>query len=127
MIKAARTILVVDDEAHERDHVSSILHDQGMFTQAAGSAQEALDKVLECPPDLVALDVLMPHKSGLSVYRELRRGDRFRHIPVIMISAADCDFRTFLSRRRIVPPPDGFVDKPVRPDDLLEKVRELIG
>ena len=79
-------IIVVDDEEHICEMVADYLNGQG-FSARAASGGAALDMMLaDFPPDLVLLDVNMPHEDGLSVARRLRAsGD----IPVIMVTAAD--------------------------------------
>jgi CheY-like chemotaxis protein len=69
----------------------------------------------------------MPEKSGVGVYRKLREDEGLRDIPVIIITGVSDDFKHFISTRRQVPPPEGYLSKPVEPDQLLEKVRELVG
>jgi DNA-binding response OmpR family regulator len=82
----AGRIIVVDDEAHICEMVADYLNGQG-FSARAASGGAALDILLpEFSPDLILLDVNMPHEDGLSVARRLRAtGD----IPVIMVTAAD--------------------------------------
>lgn len=79
-------IIVVDDEAHICEMVADYLNGQG-FSARAASGGAALDALLpDFSPDLILLDVNMPHEDGLSVARRLRAtGD----IPVIMVTAAD--------------------------------------
>ena len=82
----AGRIIVVDDEAHICEMVADYLNGQG-FSARAASGGAALDILLpKFSPDLILLDVNMPHEDGLSVARRLRAtGD----IPVIMVTAAD--------------------------------------
>jgi response regulator RpfG family c-di-GMP phosphodiesterase len=68
----------------------------------------------------------MPEKSGVAVYRKLREDDRFKAIPVIIITGVSDDFKQFISTRRQVPPPEGYISKPVEPGDLIAKVEELL-
>jgi response regulator RpfG family c-di-GMP phosphodiesterase len=69
----------------------------------------------------------MPEKSGVGVYRALKEDEESRDIPVIIITGVSDDFKHFISTRRKVPPPEGYLSKPVEPDQLLQKVRELLG
>ncbi len=84
-------------------------------------------KLQEGIPDLVTLDITMPEKSGVGVYRNLREDDRFKEIPVLIITGISDDFQQFISTRRKVPPPEGYLSKPVEPEQLLGKVQELLG
>ncbi|MGD8360733.1 MAG: response regulator [Gemmatimonadota bacterium] len=122
-----KTILVVDDDPDARDFFVTVLEDHGYATVSARDGNEALDRIGDALPDLVTLDITMPEKSGVGVYRKLREDEGLRDIPVIIITGVSDDFKHFISTRRQVPPPEGYLSKPVEPDQLLEKVRELVG
>jgi len=59
--------------------------------------------------------------------RKLKEDDRFKRIPVIIITGISDDFRTFISPRRQVPPPEGYLSKPVDHAQFLDMVRSLLG
>ena len=122
-----KTILVVDDDPDARDFFITVLEDNGYATISARDGNEALDRLGEGIPDLVTLDITMPEKSGVGVYRKLREEESYRGIPVIIITGVSDDFKQFISTRRQVPPPNGYLSKPVEPEQLLEIVRELVG
>lgn len=122
-----KTILIIDDEPDTLTYFSSLLGDNGYATMTAENGQEALARVKEAAPDLITLDVTMPEKSGVRCYRELREHDAWRDIPVIMITGISEDFRTFISSRKHVPPPDGYLAKPVDEAELLAMVRTLLA
>ena len=122
-----KTILVVDDDPDARDFFITVLEDNGYATVSARDGNEALERLVEGLPDLVTLDITMPEKSGVGVYRKLREEEAYKAIPVIIITGVSDDFKQFISTRRQVPPPNGYLSKPVEPEQLLEKVRELVG
>jgi CheY-like chemotaxis protein len=122
-----KTILVVDDDPDARDFFVTVLEDHGYATVSARDGNEALDRIGDGLPDLVTLDITMPEKSGVGVYRKLREDEGLKDIPVIIITGVSDDFKHFISTRRQVPAPEGYLSKPVEPDQLLEKVRELVG
>ena len=122
-----KTILVVDDDPDARDFFITVLEDNGYATVSARDGNEALDRLGEAIPDLVTLDITMPEKSGVGVYRKLREEEAYKAIPVIIITGVSDDFKQFISTRRQVPPPNGYLSKPVEPEQLLEIVRELVG
>ena len=82
-------VLVVDDNADNRDLLARRLARQGHEVHAAAGGDEALAALRAGAFDLVLLDVLMPGKSGGEVLRELRADGALRDIPVLMISALD--------------------------------------
>jgi diguanylate cyclase (GGDEF)-like protein/PAS domain S-box-containing protein len=81
------TLLVVDDEESNRDMLSRRLRRAGYQVEAAGSGQEALDRIANSPYELVLLDVMMPEMSGLDMLRLLRGSYAPNELPVIMVSA----------------------------------------
>ena len=127
MADNAKTILVVDDDPDTRTYLSTVLEDNGYATMAAQDGTAALAQIEQQAPDLIALDVAMPEKSGVAVYRTLKEDDRLRNIPVIIITGISEDFKKFISTRRQVPPPEGYIAKPVDYEELLGMVRELLS
>lgn len=127
MPDGVRTILVVDDDPDAVDFFVTVLEDNGYRTVSARDGNEALDRISERKPDLITLDVTMPEKSGVGVYRKLRETDEYKDIPVIIITGVSDDFKQFISSRRQVPPPNGYLSKPIESADLLGLVKGLIG
>lgn len=126
MPDAAKTVLVVDDEPDAREFLTTVLNDNGLATVTAKDGAEAISVIEQAPPDLIALDITMPEKSGVAVYRRLKEDDDLKKIPVIIITGVSDDFKRFISTRRQVPPPEGYISKPVDHDQFLKMVRELL-
>jgi len=103
------------------------LDDKTAFELEAADGIEALEKVQESRPDLIASDISMPEKSGVAVYRTLKEDDGLKSIPVIIITGVSDDFKKFISTRRQVPPPEGYISKPVDFEQLLDMVNGLLG
>ena len=78
-----RKIILVDDEPRIRDSVRMNLDVEGFEVYEAANGQEAIEKIRLTLPDLVVLDVMMPHMDGFETLRELRR---FSTVPVIMLT-----------------------------------------
>ena len=127
MDEGRKTILVVDDEPDVLTYYSALLEDGGYSTVTASDGQEALDRVNVKAPDLVCLDITMPHKSGVRFYREMKENSRYRDIPIIIVTGLAEEFQNFISNRRQVPPPEGYFCKPVDEKALLETIRKLLG
>jgi len=127
MAENAKTILVVDDDPDTLTYLTTVLEDNGYATVSAKDGAEALKRIEEKLPDLVALDISMPEKSGVAVYRTLKEDDRLKQIPVIIITGISEDFRKFISTRRQVPPPEGYIAKPVDHEQLLGMVEDLLA
>jgi len=127
MTDDAKTVLVVDDDPDAREFLATVLRDNGFTATTAKDGIEAIAMLEKAAPDLVTLDITMPEKSGVAVYRKLKEDDQFKSIPVIIITGMSGDFRKFISTRRQVPPPEGYISKPVDHEDFLRIVKKYIG
>ena len=121
-----KRILIVDDEQDIRTYLSMLLEDQGYETIQAKDGGEAVQKLQAGLPDLITLDISMPEKSGIKFFREMKADDRWKHIPIIVVTGVSEDFRTFISSRHQVPAPEGFVAKPINREEILNLVHSLI-
>ncbi|HID76311.1 MAG TPA: response regulator [Planctomycetaceae bacterium] len=127
MSEPDKTVLVVDDDPDARTYLATVLEDHGLSPVLAKDGSEALEQIQKQPPDLVALDIAMPEKSGVAVYRALRENDRLRGIPVIIITGISDEFERFISSRKHVPPPDGYISKPVDAQQFMAMVGRLLS
>jgi len=148
----SKRVLVVDDDENTVRFLSVALSENGYEPVQAFDGDEGLKKVEESKPDLILLDVMMPKKTGFVLFKQLRKNEEFKDIPVIMLTgvadvleedesqaAGDTLERPFDSLRESLKKaiakmreeglvrPEKFVDKPIDPDDLIEAVKELIG
>jgi CheY-like chemotaxis protein len=127
MTTEKKTILVVDDDADIRDYLSTFLEDNGYAAVTAVDGADAMAKVEASLPDLVALDITMPEKSGVRFYREMKEHPERKAVPIIIVTGVTDDFKRFISTRRQIPPPEGYITKPVDRDELLKLIRQYIG
>jgi CheY-like chemotaxis protein len=127
MAEGVKTVLVVDDDPDTMTYLTTVLEDHGFATVSASNGAEALRKIAEAPPDLVTLDIAMPEKSGVAVYRALKEDEQLQQIPVIITTGISEEFEKFISSRRKVPPPDAYLAKPVESDQLVSTVNRLLG
>src|SRR5512140_2672865 len=81
------TILVVDDDAANRELLEELLHVQGCSTITANDGQEALNQFAQCTPDLVLLDVQMPKVDGFEVCRRIKSNAETALTPVVLVTA----------------------------------------
>jgi len=86
-----KRILIVDDDATLLAGLARALANQGYTVKAVDQAARALEISTVFQPDLIVLDVMMPHVDGWEVLRRIRARDTTEHIPVIMLTAADSD------------------------------------
>lgn len=121
-----KCILVVDDEPDIVTYLTTVLEDSGYQCDSAVDGIDGMNKVKANRPDLICLDITMPEKSGVRMYRELCEDSETAGIPVVIVTGVSNDFEKFISSRKQVPPPAGYIAKPVERDELLEKVRTLL-
>jgi len=128
-----KRILVVDDEKDVCTYRSRLFEENGYAVASVTDGSEALQKVQDERPHLVALDLSMPGTSGIRVYREIKTRPDLCNIPVILVTGVTGfggnprDTERFLSTRRQVPPPDGFIVKPIDWEEIIALVKRLIG
>jgi DNA-binding response OmpR family regulator len=117
------TVLIADDEPSIRQLVAITLEEADHLVVEAANGQEALDHIMENPPDLAILDVMMPEMDGWAVLRELRQSGLRQQIRVVMLTAkaAENDFVTGWKLGV-----DAYVTKPFDPEDLITTVNETL-
>jgi CheY-like chemotaxis protein len=122
-----KKILIVDDEDDVCVYLSTFLEDNGYATIIARDGVEALAKVESESPDLITLDITMPEKSGVRFYRDMKEDPRRKATPIIIVTGISDDFEKFISSRKQVPPPEGYVHKPIDLDQVLKLVKQHAG
>ncbi len=125
MAENKKTILIVDDEPDVCDLISTTLKDNGYITVTAVDGVDALEKVKAGRPDLITLDISMPEKSGVKFYREMKESDQWKTIPIVIVTGVTDEFKRFISTRRQVPPPEGYLSKPFDENEILGLVQKL--
>jgi CheY-like chemotaxis protein len=148
----SKRVLVVDDDENTRRFLSVALEANGYEAVTAEDGDDGFQKVQEMKPDLILLDVMMPKKTGFVLFKQLRRKDEFKDIPVIMLTAVaevleedeshaegETMERPFDSLRESLRKaitkmrdeglvrPEVFMDKPIDPENLILEVKGLIG
>lgn len=113
-------ILVVDDDPPSVKMISFLLKEEGFTVLTATNGLEALRQVDEGSPDLVILDVMMPHMDGLEVLRRVRRK---MPLPVIILSAKG---ETMDRVAGLELGADDYLAKPFDPSELLARVRSVM-
>jgi CheY-like chemotaxis protein len=130
MASNTKKVLVVDDEKDVCVYLSRLLEENGFRATCAGNGEEALRAVEKERPDLITLDLSMPETSGVRFYQTLKSRPEFVDIPVVLVTGVtgqggSRDTERFYNTRRQVPPPDGFLAKPVDPEEMLKLARKL--
>jgi two-component system, OmpR family, phosphate regulon response regulator PhoB len=116
-------VLIVEDEAPLVTMLRYNLEKEGFEVCEAGDGEEALIQIAERKPDIVLLDWMLPHVSGLEVCRRIRRGSETRAIPVIMLTARSEENDRV---RGLDSGADDYVVKPFSPTELVARLRAVI-
>jgi two-component system phosphate regulon response regulator PhoB len=114
------TILLVEDEPAQREVLSYNLEAEGFEVQSADNGEDALLLIEESPPDLILLDWMMPHVSGIEVCRRLKLRPETRGIPIIMLSARSEEVDKV---RGLETGADDYVIKPYSVVELMARLR----
>jgi CheY-like chemotaxis protein len=123
-------ILIIDDDRDFQNVTSMVLEKNDFAVVSAYGPEEGLAMVRSEKPDLVILDVLMPDKfEGFEVARNIRETLKLKELPIILLTAVHGEKKV---PYRFAPhdewlPVDYFLDKPVQPEVLVEKVKEFLS
>jgi Fe-S oxidoreductase/CheY-like chemotaxis protein len=123
-VLAGRRILVVDDEPDVRTFLTAVLEDNGATVFAAADGNECLALARKERPDLITLDLSMPGMDGGKVFDAIRRDPAIAKIPVCIITGKP-ELRKLIYERD-VPPPEGYLDKPVNEETLLTNIHRIL-
>src|SRR4030095_13639817 len=85
MSKGKGYVLIIDDDAEIRESIQMLMESEGLSVETAISGEDGLLKVEENLYDLVLLDLMLPGKSGMDVYKDIKRADS--RLPVVIITA----------------------------------------
>ena len=126
---AQKRILVVDDEPDFCLIVQGQLEKEGFEVDVAYNGVEGIEKVQANPPDAIVLDVMMPEKDGYEVCKELKEDDKFCDIPVLLLTAVASHVTStrYSHADGMSTEADDYIAKPVEPEELVKRVRELLG
>ena len=114
-------VLLVEDDRDIAEPLARALTREGYDVTAAGDGRVALNEVLDCPPDLIILDIGLPGMDGLDVCRHVR--DVRPHVPILMLTARDGELETVAG---LDAGADDYVTKPFRLSELLARIRAML-
>lgn len=120
---ASEKILIVDDEPDIIRTTSLSLRYEGFRVITAADGQEALEKVAAEAPDLVILDIMLSRMNGDEVARALKKDEKYKRIPVILITALARKYDEDALNKIGA---DFYMKKPFDMDQLCNKIKEFL-
>jgi PAS domain S-box-containing protein len=119
-----KKVLIVDDNSTNLYMLETLLKGYGFEVISAENGEDALDKAILNPPDLIVTDILMPVMDGYALCREWKADDTLKHIPLVFYTATytgskNEDFALSLGAER-------FIIKPQEPDKLMNILKEVL-
>src|SRR5688572_32000994 len=116
----ARRVLLVEDDAELREAIGEALSTHGLDVTAVEDGREALDRMRECRPDVVVLDLMMPVMDGWQFRLEQRRDPDLAQVPVVALSASRSPAAAAVDA-------DLFLTKPCSAATLARAVEEVLA
>lgn len=120
MAALAPHVLVVEDEGAQREMLRYNLEAEGFAVSVAENGDEALLMIVEDAPDVIVLDWMLPHVSGIEICRRIKSDPRTRPIPVVMLSARGDEADRV---RGLETGADDYVVKPYSINELIARLR----
>lgn len=128
-----KEILVIEDENDVIEFLKMALEDAGYSVRTAQGVESAVAALQERRPDLITLDLIMPEKTGIRLYSELKGADSpYKNIPIVIITGVDqntkgsISFRDFFKDKQSVAKPEAYLTKPIQAKELLETLDTLL-
>ena len=118
-----KKILIVDDEIDIVETLKFILEDAGFQCYCAFDGEEGLNLAREIMPDLMILDVMMPKINGYKISRLLKYDNKYKNIPIMMITARSQDEDKLIGEETGV---NEYITKPFEIDYVVKKVNEYL-
>jgi two-component system alkaline phosphatase synthesis response regulator PhoP len=112
-------ILIVDDEPDIVAFLSYNLKNKGYLIATAGDGNEAVRRARDFRPDLILMDVMMPHKDGIATIRELRAMPDFEHTAIILLTALSDEKYEIEGLQTGA---DDYIAKPIKPELLATRI-----
>jgi twitching motility two-component system response regulator PilH len=119
--------LIIDDEKDMQVYLGTLFRKAGYEIESATNGDEGLALAKSLKPSLITLDVMMPKKSGVRAYTELRTSSETKDIPIIVLTGLTKQEDFFGENLGDLPRPDALVEKPIDRDSFLDLARRLMG
>jgi twitching motility two-component system response regulator PilH len=118
-----KTVLIAEDSTTQREMMRDLLQANGLNVSVAKDGEQAVEVALECQPDIVVLDVVMPKMNGYEVCRKLKTDPKTQGVPVILCTSKGEDFDRHWGMKQGA---DAYVCKPFDPVELIATIQQLL-
>lgn len=118
-----RNVMIVDDDKEIHELVGFFLQQAGFEVRSVSDGISALEELNSNLFDLLIVDINMPHMSGFKFLNSMRMMEKFKHLPVIMLTGSD-DKKDILRVKNDV---SDYILKPPKRDDLLARIERILG
>jgi DNA-binding response OmpR family regulator len=122
----SKRVLVVDDEPEILMMLERLLRKQGFAVVTADNGRAALRIVKEQTPDLIVLDEMLPEVHGFGIARRIKGSERYKHIPIIMVSAVYRGWR-YAEDLRESCGVEHYIEKPFKIADVVRAVEDALA
>lgn len=121
-------ILIIDDDPDFVEATRIVLESRDYDILTAHNGKEGLEKVKEEHPDLVILDIIMPHQDGFKVCEQIKADPALAAIPVIILTSLSEKWSevTLSVTEGLQLESEDYIDKPVAPEELLRRVEKRL-
>jgi CheY-like chemotaxis protein len=119
----AKKILVVEDNVYNMEVVEVFLESAGYLVQKANTAEEGISSAKKELPDLILMDISLPHMDGLTATEVLKKDQKTRNIPILAFTAhamKEDEDKFFLAGC------DGYIIKPIERKSFLDKLNQFL-
>jgi len=121
----SKKIVYFEDDNDMVELVRIILGREGYQVEGIAEGQAGINLTKQTRPDVILLDLMLPDIDGWEIYRELKKDETTMEIPVIVVTAKAQSIDKVLGLD--IAKVDDYISKPFRPNDLLERVNEVLA
>ena len=117
-------ILIVDDSPTEIHHYREMLGELGHEVLVAENGRDGVDMANQEQQDVILIDIVMPDMNGFQATRQICRGEKTQHIPVIIVSSKDQETDKVWGERQGA---KGYLTKPVNTEELVKLLESFLS
>lgn len=119
-----KKILITEDSPTVLEILKSVLEEEGYEVIAATDGQQALNLAKTDKPDLIVLDLMLPKIDGYKVCRMLKFDEKYKNIPIIMLTARTKESDENLGKEVGA---DAYIRKPFQPEVIIDQITKLLN